>query len=126
MRLGKRSDWANNIIETLDVHTHHPLEEKLIKKLSQKEKPSEILALVSMQEDDPTRIPVTADSLVVVIDRPASRGNLGSLIRSAEAFGAAGVIMTGHAVDLYHPEVIRASVGSFFSGRWYVSPLMPK
>ena len=52
---------------------------------------------------------------VVVVDRPGSPGNLGTLIRSCDAFGVAGVIVTGHGVDLYEPATIRASVGSFFS-----------
>ena len=53
--------------------------------------------------------------LVVVVDRPGSPGNLGTLIRSCDAFGADGVIVSGHGVDLYDPATIRASVGSFFT-----------
>jgi 23S rRNA (uridine2479-2'-O)-methyltransferase len=51
----------------------------------------------------------------VVFDRPASPGNLGTLIRSADAFGASGVIVTGHAADVYDPRSVRASTGSLFS-----------
>jgi TrmH family RNA methyltransferase len=61
------------------------------------------------------RIPTDGDLLVVVVDRPASPGNLGTIIRSCDAFGATGVIVTGHGVDLYDPLTIRASVGSFFA-----------
>jgi TrmH family RNA methyltransferase len=53
--------------------------------------------------------------VALVVDRPASPGNLGTLIRSCDAFGASGVIVTGHGVDLYDPATIRATVGSFFS-----------
>jgi TrmH family RNA methyltransferase len=52
---------------------------------------------------------------VIVVDRPASPGNLGTLIRSCDAFGAAGVIVTGHGVDPYDPAAVRATVGSFFA-----------
>ena len=44
----------------------------------------------------------------------ADPGNAGTLLRSAEAFGAAGVIFGDGAVEPYHPKVVRASMGSIF------------
>ena len=41
-------------------------------------------------------------------------GNAGTIIRTADAVGAAGVVLTGHSVDAYNPKTIRASVGSLF------------
>jgi TrmH family RNA methyltransferase len=51
----------------------------------------------------------------VVFDRPSSPGNLGSSIRSADALGAQGVIISGHAVDIYDPFVVRGSMGAVFA-----------
>ena len=51
----------------------------------------------------------------MVFDRPSDHGNLGTIIRTCEAFGAAGLIITGHAVDLYDPQTVRASMSSLFS-----------
>ena len=56
-----------------------------------------------------------ANAVVVVFDRPASPGNLGTLIRSADAFGAAAVIVCGHGADQYDPRCVRASTGSLFA-----------
>ncbi|MFE0591307.1 TrmH family RNA methyltransferase [Micromonospora echinospora] len=53
--------------------------------------------------------------LTVVFDRPTSPGNIGTLVRSADAFGASGVIVTGHAADVYDPKAVRASTGSLFA-----------
>lgn len=53
--------------------------------------------------------------LVVVLDRPSSPGNLGTLIRSADAFGADAVVLTGHAADPFDPQCVRASTGSLFA-----------
>jgi TrmH family RNA methyltransferase len=75
----------------------------------------ELLATVAMPADDLTRIPVGQGMLAVVFDRPTTPGNIGTLIRSADAFGAAGVIVTGHAADVYDPKAVRASTGSLFS-----------
>jgi tRNA G18 (ribose-2'-O)-methylase SpoU len=75
----------------------------------------ELLAVVAMPEDDLRRIPVESTMLTVVFDRPTSPGNIGTLVRSADAFGASGVIVTGHAADVYDPKAVRASTGSLFA-----------
>jgi TrmH family RNA methyltransferase len=76
----------------------------------------ELLAVVAMRPDDLTRIPIptTDNFLAVAFDRPTQPGNLGTLIRSADAFGADGVVVTGHAADVYDPRTVRASTGSLF------------
>lgn len=54
-------------------------------------------------------------SLALVLDSIQDPGNLGTLIRSAIAFGVDGVILTGEMVEPYNPKVIRASAGLVFS-----------
>jgi TrmH family RNA methyltransferase len=68
-----------------------------------------------MEADAVSRVPIGPDLLVAVMDRPGNPGNLGTLIRSCDAFGVHGLIVTGHAVDLYDPATIRASRGSIFA-----------
>ena len=110
-----RSKWASDILARSTAATHLELPPHLLAKLSQKEETSELLATIRIPADDLARIPFGEDGLVVILDRPSSHGNLGSIIRSCDALGAAGVVMTGHAVDLYDPQVVRASVGSLFA-----------
>lgn len=50
---------------------------------------------------------------LLVLVELADPGNVGTLLRSAEAFGAAGVLIVG-GVDLYNPKVVRAAAGSAF------------
>ncbi len=52
---------------------------------------------------------------MVLFDRHSNKGNLGTLIRSCDAFGVDLLILTGHSVDLYGPDVISSSMGSFFN-----------
>jgi TrmH family RNA methyltransferase len=109
------SRWATSILETSAADMHFEMDPALFEQLSGKEEPSELLAVVAMRPDSPDRIAVRPGMTVVIVDRPASPGNLGTLIRSCDAFGVAGVIVTGHGVDPYEPATIRASVGSFFA-----------
>ena len=109
------SDWASGILERSEAPTHFELPAHLVAKLSGKEEASELLAVAAIPEDRLDRIAVRPDLLVVVFDRPASPGNLGTLIRSCDALGAHGLIVTGHAADVYAPEAVSASVGSLFS-----------
>lgn len=109
------SNWARTILRESKAGQHFELPLKLLKKLSEKEETSELIALVEMPASDLSRIKIKKDMLVLVFDRPASPGNLGTVIRSCDALRADGLIVTGHAVDIYDPRTIRASVGSLFS-----------
>ena len=109
------SRWATDILATSTAESHLAVAPALFETISEKEDSSELLAVVAMRPDSVERIPTGPGMAVVVVDRPGSPGNLGTLIRSCDAFGVAGVIVTGHGVDLYEPATIRASVGSFFS-----------
>jgi 23S rRNA (uridine2479-2'-O)-methyltransferase len=111
----KPSGWATQILDQQAAPVCYELAEPLLAKLSSKAETSELLALVAMPPDDLARIPISPTLLVMIFDRPASPGNLGTLIRSCDALGADGLIITGHAVDLYDPETVSASVGSLFA-----------
>jgi TrmH family RNA methyltransferase len=53
-------------------------------------------------------------TFVMVADRIADPGNAGTIIRSAEAAGAAAVVFTPGSVDPFNPKVVRATAGSLF------------
>jgi len=114
-RARELSRWATDILEASTAEQHFEVVPRLFETLSGKDDPSELIAIAATRPDALERIPVREGMLVVVADRPASPGNLGTLIRSCDAFGVDGLIVTGHAVDLYDPATIRASVGAFFS-----------
>lgn len=108
------SRWATGILDASVAESHYEVAPELFAQITDKEEPPELLAVVAMRPDSLGRIRAAAGMAVVVVDRPASPGNLGTLIRACDAFGVTGVIVTGHGVDLYDPVTIRASVGSFF------------
>ncbi len=55
------------------------------------------------------------DPLVLVLDGIEKPGNVGALLRTADAAGVDGVLVTGQGTDLRNPNVIRASMGSVFA-----------
>lgn len=119
------SHWAKKVLAGADALGEPAKDEPvetvamsadLIRQLGEKDAEApELIAVVELPEDDFDRIGVSPDFLGVVIDRPTMPGNVGSIIRSMDAFGGAGVIITGHAADPYDPKAVRASTGSLFA-----------
>jgi TrmH family RNA methyltransferase len=109
------SAWAETILASSRAKQHYEMTADLLGEISLKDEPSELIALVAMPPDDLNRIPLRENPLVVVLDRPILPGNIGSVIRSCDALGVDGLVITGHSADLYDPETIRATTGSFFN-----------
>jgi TrmH family RNA methyltransferase len=110
------SRWATSTLAQAPDADQVAMAPELIAELGEKsEAAPELIAVVAMPQDDLSRIQVGPDLLAVVFDRPTQPGNIGSLVRSADAFGASGVIVTGHAADVYDPKAVRASTGSLFA-----------
>src|ERR1700722_1085330 len=109
------SQWAQALLRDAGA-TLVPMAPDLLAELGEKDEGvPELIAVVEMPADDLGRIEAGDGFLGVVLDRPASPGNVGSIIRSADALGARGVIVTGHAADVYDPRCVRASTGSLFA-----------
>ncbi|GAA0455743.1 rRNA methyltransferase [Paractinoplanes deccanensis] len=107
------SAWARSILDRSGARPV-AMAPELFTELADKES-AELIAVVAVP--DVPELPLADDPhlLVVVFDRPSTPGNVGTLIRSADAFGAAAVVVTGHAADPYDPKSVRASTGSLFA-----------
>lgn len=53
-------------------------------------------------------------SCIVVLDRLQDPGNMGTIVRTGEAAGISGIIMSKDSADIYNPKVIRSTMGSIF------------
>ncbi|MDQ6931428.1 MAG: RNA methyltransferase [Candidatus Eremiobacteraeota bacterium] len=89
------------------------LDERSAHKLSDVETPSGLVAV------SPVRTAALEDlfktpGLVLVLADLGDPGNAGTLVRSADAFGARGVVFSEGAVDPHNPKVVRAAMGSLF------------
>ncbi|HEX2037608.1 MAG TPA: RNA methyltransferase [Chloroflexota bacterium] len=109
------SSWARELLAATPHADHIEVSPSLMSRLSDKDHPSEVVATIGMPPESAERIRPPGEALVVVFDRPSSPGNLGSVIRSCQALGADGLIVTGAGTDLYHPLTVRASMGALFA-----------
>lgn len=88
------------------------LTEKAFRALSQVQGPEGIAAAVAIPQTGLDDLP-ESDLVVAGVD-VRDPGNLGALVRTADAAGAGGFIAAGHCVDPYDPKVVRATAGSIF------------
>lgn len=109
------SSWARDLMREVPARVV-PVAPELMARLGGRDDgPPEILAVVDLPAHDLTTLEAGRDTLVVVFDRPSGPGNVGSLVRSADALGASAVVTTGHGADPWDPASVRASTGSVFA-----------
>lgn len=83
------------------------------RRLSDVETPSGIVAVAKRAGHGLDEI-MARPGVVLVLAGISDPGNAGTLLRSAEAFSAAGVVFAAGSVDAFHPKVVRAAMGSLF------------
>ncbi|HUR49173.1 MAG TPA: RNA methyltransferase [Acidimicrobiales bacterium] len=113
------SRWADEIVRRAPVVEVIRVVAALHDQLSQREEGAEVLAVAEIQDRDLTSVAPTEDWPIVVAEGLQSPGNLGTILRSAQAIGAAGLVVTGHAADPYDPQAVRASTGALFTMPFY-------
>jgi len=89
----------------------------VLERVASTESPQPNMALVSRRTTSLARLEldvVGAAPWVMFLDAVSDPGNLGTILRSAEAMGAAGVVLGSGSVDAFNPKVVRASAGALF------------
>ena len=85
------------------------MNEVLLKQLCSTENPQGIVGVINMQNKE-----LKSGELVVLVDKVQDPGNMGTIIRTAHAAGAAGIVMTKGTVDIYNDKTLRSTMGSIF------------
>lgn len=98
--------------EPLDI-PHHIVDSATMASLSSVESSRGVIALVDVPES-PLDQMLAGNPLIILLDGIQDPGNAGTILRSAEAFGATGVIFLKGSVNPCNPKVLRASAGSIF------------
>ncbi len=87
----------------------------LLVKMAYRDRPEGLIATARMKRHTLADIPILDDGLYLVAESVEKPGNLGSILRSADAAGVDGLIICDKCTDIYNPNVIRASTGALFS-----------
>ncbi|MHB8843555.1 MAG: TrmH family RNA methyltransferase [Nitrospirota bacterium] len=86
--------------------------ERMMDAVAESKTPQPVMAVVEMHENPEDALISHSSRLIVIAHQLQDPGNLGTIIRTAEAVGAAGVAVTQNSVDPYNPKTVRASMGS--------------
>ena len=87
----------------------------VLAKIAYRDRPEGIIAIMKVRKHKLAGIPAKKDGLYIVAESIEKPGNLGSILRSADAVNADGVIVCEKRTDIYNPNVITASTGALFS-----------
>ncbi len=86
---------------------------RAFKHMGDAQTPEGVLGVVQMQTWDRGQL-LDSTGSVLLLDRMRDPGNLGLILRTAEAAGLGGIFLSSGSVELYNPKVVRASRGSIF------------
>jgi len=108
--------FADHEAPELDVPTPDSfrLARGVLERVSTTQSPQPHIAIVGRRLASPARLTEPGDHLVVYLDAVSDPGNVGTVLRSAEAMGAAFVVLGAGCVDPFNPKVVRASAGAVF------------
>lgn len=88
--------------------------ENVMKVMTETMEPQGVVATVRMPKYDKKRLMEKETAVWVALEDLRDPGNLGTILRTAEAAGVTGVILSGNSVDIYNPKVVRATMGAIF------------
>jgi TrmH family RNA methyltransferase len=91
-----------------------PVKPEIIKKLSDTVTPQGIIGVVRIKQFSLDQLWFKDSNIILALDAIRDPGNVGTLIRTADAFGIDGVILSSDTVELYNPKVVRSTMGSIF------------
>ena len=108
-----RVDYDKKIIKVYSDSVFE-LSSNLFDRLSKRSGSEEVIAILETKSHHIKDITVDNDSRVLVVEAPEKPGNIGALLRTAAAAGWDAVIIANPKTDLYHPQIIRNSMGGVF------------
>ena len=97
----------------LDIKKCYVVTEEIFAKISETQSPQGMLAVVKMPGHSLNSLDLR-EGAYIILENLQDPGNLGTIIRTAHAFGFKGVLMTKGSVDAFSPKVVRATMSALF------------
>lgn len=108
---------GNRLMQELDARNiaSTAVPARVFKKLAYRESSGGFVAVARKPKQSLLDLPPSENPLYLVVDAVEKPGNLGAVLRSADAAGLTGLIVSDPKTDLYNPNVIRSSLGTVFT-----------
>ena len=105
------SNFARDLVARLDSKAQ-PVSVQVMESLADKENPQGILAMVHQKQTQFSALQSPKASVALI--SPQDPGNVGTILRTMDAVGAEVLFLLDGGVDIYHPTVVRSSMGTLF------------
>ena len=104
---------AENLIDNLEkVTTMYKIPEETFDRVRDRQTPQGIMLIAKQKKLPPER--VAQKNFIIALDGVQDPGNVGTILRTAEAFDC-GIILLDDTVDIFNPKVVRSSMGAIFN-----------
>ncbi len=116
-----KSGKGNKMVEQVAARTFAKgglvleVTEKIMAAITRRDNPQMVVGVFEQQYRPLASLKPRGNDVYIALDRVRDPGNLGTVIRTADAVGAKGVILIGDTTDPYSLETVRATMGSVFS-----------
>ncbi|OPB32390.1 RNA methyltransferase [Bartonella sp. AR 15-3] len=116
-----RNSLRNSIIENTAANTIAnggsviKVSQKVLESITHRDNPQTVVGIFKQQWHSIEKIIRRVDDVYIALDRVRDPGNLGTIIRTADAAGVKGIVLIGETTDPFSPETVRATMGSIFS-----------
>ena len=102
------SKYANNVIE---------INKDIFEKLAYRESTEGVIAVANSKSFSLSNLKLKENPLLLIAEAPEKPGNIGALLRTADAANLDAVIIANPNGDLYNPNIVRSSVGCLFTNQ---------
>ena len=104
-----------DVLDTIDDNKIIEITTQVFEKVSYRKSSDGLIALVKPKTHILTDIQLSDNPFVIILESVEKPGNLGAILRSADAAAVDAVIICDPQTDIYNPNVVRSSVGGLFT-----------
>jgi RNA methyltransferase, TrmH family len=111
------SERHSSFLEDIDSPIKIPVSKNVFSRIAYRDNRDGLLAVSHMKEHPLSALNPINDRLYLVIEQIEKPGNLGAILRTADAAAVDAVIICDSQTDIYNPNAVRASLGTLFSNK---------
>lgn len=103
------------VLDSLDDRSVFDISHEVFKKIAYRENSDGIVALAKPKQHALSDLKLSDNPFIIILESVEKPGNLGAILRTADAASIDAVVVCNPSTDLYNPNVIRSSVGGLFT-----------